>query len=118
MNQNLDQIVSSVQTLFVRNERISMLSLGMALISALIGMSLLSLTMLNSKSTNGYQLNQLQSVRVELTEDMEITEMLNLRAMSLDSVMKSEVVMNMTEPGREQVTYVSPLSATYAEVGW
>lgn len=75
---------------------------------AVVVMGLISLTSLNDKAMKGYLLNKLESERQELVTDGEVTDMLTLRARSMDTI--EENVKGMIQPSRENITYVMPVA--------
>jgi hypothetical protein len=83
-------------------------SLGGFLVAVTLVMGMISLTVLNGKAVKGYQLNELEQERQVLTEDGEITEMLTLRARSMDVIEQKSGYM--LKPSREAVTYVMPVT--------
>ncbi len=106
----MSKLYATFQALFLRNEKLSMLSLGGVMLIAVILMGVVSLASLNDKAMKGYVLSQLENERQELVSDGEITEMLMLRARSMSAI--EEQVSYMVKP--ETVTYVVPVS-TVAE---
>jgi len=74
---------------------VTVLVLIMALVA---GMGVLSLTQLNSMSTQGYLIKELEDKNKGLVEDSEINSMLILQARSLESIAKSDIVLSMQEP--------------------
>lgn len=102
----MPRLLTTFQTLFLRNEKLSMLSLGGVIILSLVIMGVVSLASLNDKAMKGYVLSQLENERQELVSDGEITEMLTLRARSMDAI--ESQVTHMVKP--ENITYVVPVS--------
>ncbi|MFA4814644.1 MAG: hypothetical protein WC653_00905 [Candidatus Gracilibacteria bacterium] len=102
----MNKFTTTFQTLFLRNEKLSMLSLGGVMLLSLIIMGVISLTLLNDKAMKGYLLTKLENEGQELISDGEITEMLMLRARSMDAI--EAQVAYMVRP--EVVTYVMPIS--------
>ena len=100
------RLYTTFHTLFLRNERLSMLSLGGAMVLSLVIMGVVSLASLNEKAMKGYLLSKLENEGQELVSDGEITEMLTLRARSMDAI--ESQVTHMVAP--ETVTYVMPVS--------
>lgn len=97
-----------LQKLFLRHQKLSLASVGAFLFVAMVGMGLTSLAMLNGKAMNGYQLNELEQERQQLVEDGEITEMLSLRARSMEVIESAAV--GMVKPSQEEITYVLPVT--------
>lgn len=79
---------------------------------AVVLMGVTSLATLNSKSTNGYQLNELEAEYQELVQDAEVTDMLTLRARSMTVI--EERALNMRKPLEDEVAYVAPVTV-YAQ---
>jgi hypothetical protein len=104
----MTQFISTLRSLFVRNERLSFASIGALLGLMVVGMGIVSLTSLNDKAMKGYQLNKLESAHEELVQDGEVTDMLSLRARSM-SVIES-ATLSMVKPAREDITYVLPVA--------
>lgn len=102
-------MIQTIQTLFLRNERVSMFSTGALMLMAVVGMGLISLTTLNSKATKGYVLNQIEEMRQELVTDGEITDMMILYAGSLTTIENS--VTGMYKPSTDEVSYVMPITS-------
>ncbi len=102
-------MIQTLQTLFLRNERLSLFSSGALMLMAIGVMGLISLTTLNQKATKGYLMNQIEGVRQELVTDGEITDMMILYAGSLTTIEDS--VSGMYKPGPEEVSYVMPITA-------
>lgn len=98
----------TLQTVFTRNERFSLMSAGSLLLLAIVVMGIISLTVLNGKATKGYLLNQLETERQELIVDGEVTDMLILRARSLASV--EEQVTGMVKPSNGDIAFVAPIT--------
>lgn len=71
-------------------------------------MGVVSLTSLNDKAMKGYLLNKLETERQNLVEDGEVTDMLMLRARSMDTITLKSTGMIM--PSREDITYVLPIT--------
>ena len=90
------------------NERLGLWVLGAGMLVIMLLMGLFTLTVLNSKSTKGYVLNQLEQTRQELVVDGEVMDTLNLRARSLTSI--EEQSIGMIKPGDGDLVYVTPLT--------
>jgi len=101
--------VDNLKALFLKNEEVSLASLGALMLLAILGMSVITLTVLNTKATKGYQLNSLESTRQELVTDLEITDTLILRAQSMNSI--QEATSHMVKASSEDIYYVIPVSA-------
>lgn len=71
-------------------------------------LSLFSLTRLNSMSTQGYVIQELEHRNQNLVEDAEVNSMLILQARSLDTIRQSEVVSTMVIP--QKIYYLEGLS--------
>ena len=84
--------------------------IGSSLLVLAVMMGAFSMTSLNEKATKGYQVNKLEAERQDLVRDGEITDMLNLRARSLESIKETDRVSAMVKPGFEQIVYVSPIT--------
>ncbi|MFT7184031.1 MAG: hypothetical protein ACI9QC_000357 [Oceanicoccus sp.] len=108
MNHALDYI-DTFKGLFQKNEDATMASIGAFMLVAIIGMSAVTLTVLNTKATKGYQLNALETQRQELVTDLEINETLILRAQSMNSIESN--TSYMVKPTSEDVYYVVAGSA-------
>jgi len=104
----MSTLTLTLRSLFVRNERISSFSLGGLMLIATVVMGLISLASLNDKAMKGHQLTKLESERQELVTDGEVTDMLTLRARSMD-VIESRVT-GMMKPDREDIIYVLPVT--------
>lgn len=102
-------MIQAIQTLFLRNEKLSLFSTGAFMLLAVGLMGLISLTTLNSKATKGYLLNQIEEVHQELITDGEITDMMILYAGSLTTI--EEHARGMYKPGPEEVSYVMPITS-------
>ncbi len=102
----MSSLYATFQTLFHRNEKLSFMSAGALVLIALALMGIVSLASLNDKAMKGYQLSQLENERQELVSDGEITEMLTLKARSMDAI--EQQVRGMVKP--EHITYVMPVS--------
>ena len=76
---------------------------------SLIVMGVSSLASLNEQATKGYMLTKLENESQELISDGEITEMLNLKARSMDAI--ENKVSYMVKPDRQNIVYVVPVSA-------
>lgn len=96
-------------TLFVRNERFSLMSLGAVTVLAVVAMGLASLAVLNGKATKGYLLNQLEDDRQALVVDGEVTDMLILRARSLTTIEQRSA--GMVKPVSGDIAYITPIQA-------
>ncbi|MFA6024211.1 MAG: hypothetical protein WC777_03280 [Candidatus Gracilibacteria bacterium] len=108
----MSRLISSFHSLFLRNEKLSMISLGGVVGLSLLAMGIVSLTSLNDKAMKGYLLNKLENERQELVSDGEITEMLTLRARSMNTV--EEQVTHMVKPA--VIDYIMPMN-TVAQTG-
>lgn len=84
--------------------------IGATLLLTAVLMGAFSMTSLNEKATKGYQVNKLESERQDLVRDGEITDMLNLRARSLESIKTTDRVSVMVKPGHDQIVYVTPIT--------
>jgi len=104
----MSQILSHLRSIFVRNERLSVASLGGLMVLATVVMGLVSLTSLNDKAMKGTMLSRLENERQELVTDGEITDMLSLRARSMDVIEAGSV--GMVKPNTVDITYVMPIS--------
>lgn len=104
----MPEIIPTIRNLFVRNERISLFSVGAILLIVIVLMEVVSLTMLNDKASKGYLLSMLEEERQELVSDGEITEMLTLRARSMTYI--EENSRGMYKPERGDVYYVTPVT--------
>ena len=104
----LPTFIVKLQSLFHKNERLSLLSIGSLMVLAIVGMGLFSLTSLNGKAMNGYQLNELENTRQQLVEDGEITDMLSLRARAMDVIASQTTYM--IKPANEEISYVMPVN--------
>jgi len=104
---------SQIRSLFVRNERVSVASVGALMLLAMVGMGMVSLTVLNGKAMKGYALNKLETEREQLVQDGEVTDMLSLRARSMSVVQTAAV--GMVKPARENITYVVPVAVVAAK---
>lgn len=102
------QFFTTLRSLFLRNERLSFVSIGAGMVLLVTVMGFVSLTSLNDKAMKGYQLNKLESTHEEMVQDSEVTDMLSLRARSM-SVIESQTT-TMVKPAREDITYVLPVS--------
>lgn len=101
--------IDNLKALFLRNEEVSLASLGALMLMAIVAMSGVTLTVLNTKATKGYQLNELEAKRQELVTDLEISDTLILRAQSMNSI--EEHTSYMVKASSEDVYYVVPTSA-------
>ena len=104
----MNNLYVTLRTLFLRNEKLSSVSLGGMMLLSLVVMGVVSLTSLNDKAIKGYSLTKLENEAQELVSDGEITEMLNLRARSMDAI-ESQVTY-MMKPDRSNITYVVPVN--------
>lgn len=102
------QFISTLRALFIRNERLSFVSIGAVMVLMVIGMGTSSLVSLNDKAMKGYQLNKLETVHEQMVQDGEVTDMLSLRARSM-SVIEAATTY-MVKPAREDITYVLPVT--------
>lgn len=98
-----------IATLY-KDERLNALTVGILLLALAVIMEVFSLTSLNDKASKGYLVNKLESERQDLVRDGEITDMLNLRARSLESIKTSDTVTRMLKPSRENIVYVTPVT--------
>jgi hypothetical protein len=112
MYEALDNAVYTIRSLFMRNERVSAVSIGAVMLLAVVLMGLVSLTVLNDKSSKGYLLSKLEGERQELVTDGEITDMLTLRARSMTVI--EEKTYGMVKPERQDIYYVTPVSVVAA----
>lgn len=101
--------MDTLKSLFLRNEQVSAASLGALMLFAIVGMGIVSLTVLNTKATKGYLLNELETKRQELVTDLEISDTLILRAQSMNTI--EENTQHMFKATGEDVYYVVPVSA-------
>ncbi len=108
MSVLLSYLPPSLQRLFLRHQKLSMASVGTLLVITMLGMGVTSLAMLNGKAMNGYMLNQLEQERQQLVEDGEITDMLSLRARSLEVIANAS--LGMVKPAPTEITYVLPIT--------
>ncbi|MBI4127424.1 hypothetical protein HY463_01825 [Candidatus Peregrinibacteria bacterium] len=97
-----------IQNLFRRDDRFSAFSMGAVLVLLAAFMGIFSLTSLNEKATKGYLVNKLESEKQDLVRDGEITDMLNLRARSLETIQTSNVVARMVKA--DEIVYVTPIT--------
>jgi hypothetical protein len=104
----MSNLYTTLRTLFLRNEKLSSVSIGGVMLLSLIVMGVISLTSLNEKAMKGYVLTKLENEQQELVSDGEITEMLNLRARSMEAI--NEQVSYMVQPDRSAITFVVPVS--------
>lgn len=100
--------MNRIQNLFRRDDRFSAFSMGTVLVLLAVFMGIFSLTSLNEKATKGYLVNKLESEKQDLVRDAEITDMLNLRARSLETIRTSAIVTRMVKP--DQIVYVTPIT--------
>jgi hypothetical protein len=101
--------VTTLKSLFTRNEQLSLWSFGALMVLVIVGMGLVSLGVLNEKATKGYVLNKLESERQALVEDSEISEMLILRARAMAEIETAARSKGMYKPAREDVAFVLPM---------
>lgn len=104
----MSNFYATLRSLFLRNERLSSVSLGGIMLLSTVIMGIISLASLNDKAMKGYMLNKLETERQELVTDGEVTDMLTLRARSMSAV--EESVSGMVKPNREDITYVMPMT--------
>ncbi len=104
----MSNFYATLRSLFLRNERVSSLSLGGIMLLSTVIMGIISLASLNDKAMKGYMLNKLETERQELVTDGEVTDMLTLRARSMSAV--EESVNGMVKPNREDIVYVMPMT--------
>jgi len=104
----MSNFYATLRSLFLRNERLSSVSLGGLMLLSTVIMGIISLTSLNDKATKGYMLNKLETERQELVTDGEVTDMLTLRARSMSEM--QEKVSGMVKPNREDIVYVIPMT--------
>ncbi|MFA5792591.1 MAG: hypothetical protein WC897_01830 [Candidatus Gracilibacteria bacterium] len=104
----MSQILSQIRSIFTRNERLSLASVGGLLLLATFAMGLVSLTSLNDKAMKGTQLSRLENDRQELVTDGEVTDMLSLRARAIATIEAGST--HMIKPGTTDITYVMPIS--------
>lgn len=108
MSVLLSSLPSFLQTLFSRHKKLSLASVAGFLIFSMLGMGMISLATLNGKAMHGYMLNELEQERQELVEDGEITEMLSLRARSMEVIESASA--HMVKPTQDQITYILPVT--------
>jgi hypothetical protein len=101
--------IDTFKALFDKNEEAKMASLGAIMMFSIILMSIITLAVLNTKATKGYQLNSLETQRQELVTDNEITDTLILRAQSMNSI--EEKTSYMVKASSEDIYYVVAGSA-------
>lgn len=99
----------NLKSLFLKNEEVSLASAGALILIAIVAMSAITLTVLNTKATKGYQLNSLETKRQELVTDLEISETLILRAQAMNTIESN--TQYMVKPTSEDIYYVIPGSA-------
>lgn len=104
----MSTLTLTFRSLFIRNERISTFSIGGLMLVATAIMGLISLASLNDKAMKGHLLTKLESERQELVTDGEVTDMLTLRARSMDEI--EAKATTMVKPAREDITYVLPVA--------
>jgi|GEM_PF-2934339 len=109
MNHALVSSLDHFKSIFLRNEEVSLASIGALMLLAILGMGAISLAVLNTKATKGYQLNSLETTRQELVTDLEISDTLILRAQSMNTIEDS--TRHMVKASSEDVYYVVPTSA-------
>jgi len=102
-------MIELFQKLFVRNERVSAISIGALMLISVVVMGIISLTALNDKLTKGYLLNRLEEQRQELVTDGEVTDMMTLYARSMTSI--EDNVRGMSKPEAGDIVYVMPITA-------
>lgn len=107
----MNTALATIRNILSRHERLSTVSAAALMMLSVALMGLVSLMTLNDKATKGYVLNELEAQRQELVTDGEITEMLSLRAASMNSIQSSDLVRRMVEPERSDIVYVLPMSA-------
>lgn len=100
--------MNGIQKLFRSDERFSAFSMGSVLVLLAVVMGIFSITSLNEKATKGYLVNKLEAEKQNLVRDGEITDMLNLRARSLETIQTSSVVARMVKA--DQIVYVTPIT--------
>lgn len=96
--------------LITKLEELNPTYISACVITLAVVMGAYSLTSLNEKATKGYQVNKLESERQDLVRDGEITDMLNLRARSLESIKETDRVSVMVKPGHNEIVYVTPIT--------
>lgn len=94
--------------LFRRHERFSLTSLGALLLTAIVGIGFCSLFLLNDKAARGYQITKLDNEYQTLKEDQEVTDMLELRARSMEVIKTAS--MDMVKPNSGEISYVLPVA--------
>lgn len=109
MNHALENTIQQLRSLFMKNERLSLASMGAAMGLMIVGMGVFSLAVLNTKATKGYQLNELETRRQELITELEINDTLILRAQSMNTI--QEETSHMVKADSESIYYVVPASA-------
>lgn len=104
----MTKIISKIRSIFVRNERISVASIGGTLILATFAMGLISLTSLNDKAMKGTELAKLENDKQELVTDGEVTDMLSLRARSMGVIEMG--ARGMVKPDSSNIVYIMPVT--------
>ncbi len=99
--------VARVQALVMRDEQSMMMTALVAMGALAIMMGLVSILVLNSKSTKGYLLNQLQVDQQNLVVETEVTDTLILQAQSLTTI--EGAALGMVHPTEDSVSYVLPV---------
>lgn len=94
----------------LKDQRLTAFSVAVLIVMLIMLMGILSLASLNDKATKGYLVNKLESERQDLITDGEISDMLILRARSLEIIESSDTVKRMVKPDRENMVYVTPIT--------
>ncbi len=105
---SLPAFIVKLDALFHRHQRLSFASIGSLMVISAVGMGLFSLTSLNGKAMNGYRLSELENERQQLVEDGEITDMLSLRARSMETIESQTTYM--MKPSSAEISYVLPVT--------
>ncbi len=103
----------SLLEIFRRHERLSLTSMGGLILTAIVGIGFCSLFLLNDKAARGYQITKLDNEYQMLKEDQEVTDMLALRARSMEVIKAGS--MDMVKPAPSSISYVMPVAVAQSD---
>lgn len=103
------QIVNGLRrrTKVQRKIRFGFMSLSMSIMGLVTLIGITSLSSMNNKLTKGYDIDRLESLRLELVTEGEVNDMLILQARSIENIRDRAVSRGMHMPGSSSISYLN-----------